>query len=104
MSPIEIHAVKTEDDVMLDFAFFPPRYVDDFIFVITHGAAVDSDVAKTIDENALRHEVRSLIRHFNSNSIRMNHSANRSHLVRLSTSGKTRWRRHLDRRGAPEGY
>lgn len=39
MSQMEINSVRTEDDVILDFAFFPPRYRDDFIFVITHGAA-----------------------------------------------------------------
>ena len=39
MSLLELHSVKTEDNIMLDFAFYPPRYVDDFIFVITHGAA-----------------------------------------------------------------
>ena len=39
MSQLELHSAKTEDEIMLDFAFYPPRYADDFIFVITHGAA-----------------------------------------------------------------
>jgi len=39
MTAMEIHAVRTEDDVINDLVFFPPRYLGDFVFVITHGAA-----------------------------------------------------------------
>lgn len=37
MMQTEIHSVTTEDGVVLDFAFFPPKHADDVVFVITHG-------------------------------------------------------------------
>jgi pimeloyl-ACP methyl ester carboxylesterase len=39
MHGLQIHAIMTEDDIINDMAFFPPRDENDFIFVITHGAA-----------------------------------------------------------------
>ena len=39
MTITEIHSIKTDDDVVLELAYFPPRNVDDAVFLITHGAA-----------------------------------------------------------------
>lgn len=39
MTITDICPIKTDDNIVLELAYFPPRYADDAVFLITHGAA-----------------------------------------------------------------